>query len=62
MDGQFVESNASIHLVWMFKGKKVGEMEMKEQLITDILLMINIMILIVRVRRLEKHIKQLEGR
>lgn len=35
---------------------------MKEQQITDILILINIIILVVRVRRLEKHIKQLEGR
>ena len=41
---------------------KVGGVEMSEQMITNVLILINILILIFRVRRLEKRIKQLEGR
>ena len=35
---------------------------MNEQMITNVLILINILILIFRVRRLEKRIKQMEGR
>ena len=35
---------------------------MNEQMITNVLILINILILVCRVRSLEKRIKQLEGR
>ena len=44
------------------KSRKVGEVGMSEQMIINVLILINILILVFRVRRLEKRIKQLEGR
>lgn len=44
------------------KLEKVGEVGMSEQMIINVLILINILILVFRVRRLEKRIKQLEGR
>ena len=46
----------------MAKYGNVGEVGMSEQMIINVLILINILILIFRVRRLEKRIKQLEGR
>ena len=39
-----------------------GEVGMNEQMIINVLILINIFILVCRVRGLEKRIKQLEGR